>query len=312
MKRILGVLSVAAFLAACGGTTKNKTDLAGNQDLKASGDMASAGTKADGEVCTTNGQCLGGVCSSDVIQGKKVCASDCSTDGTCAGGGIAVGDGAGGCNCLKECTKSTDCITGAGCEQLVDQDGMPAGAACGNAPLDNCDPTAGDGSCKTNGLTPWVDNLPGGCIPFGGYLDENGKEFQDGICFPRCIPGVYDCSDVTLPNTVGVCSFVDATKDDKGAATAFKYKGTFCGLVDTGTDTLAAGDACDNSSAATESCGGDTACELGDTGTKCRKVCTYAGGANDAGKAVGCTGGQTCHDVQSLGASAAYPIGLCQ
>ncbi|WP_155798200.1 DUF4215 domain-containing protein [Sorangium cellulosum] len=174
---------------------------------------ATAETRADGEPCTTNDECLGGLCLTEELFGWAAgyCSGLCDPDlMPCEGGSECLNQGSYSL-CLKTCEAADDC-GGAG-QACFDVTGEGALMCIGGCDADDqC-----QGACN--------DDL-GYCVASGEVCDNGEDDDADGLqdCEERdCAPGACATS------IAAACT----------GATDVSEGGTFSGTTEGGTNLFA-------------------------------------------------------------------------
>lgn len=265
-----------------------------------------------GDPCTQDSDCGEGlhpVCFRDAIPGLTgaatgggYCSARCgSSQYDCGGDAQCTFFGFTEPYCFRPCHAPSDCRAGYACLTWMGQICFPS------APLLDCDPSAGDGTCTTR------DGLPGGC-----YRLALGSGMV-GRCGARCDIGAGQCA----PDPAGAplrCRAVNDTVLGDGGVTGDRWAGPVCDLATSspmsGGDCIFGWGLPPRNEASVCADGLDCGAQLDPFGDEeCLPVCYLAGGAPaaDGGVAPSCPAGTSCHDVFAL-SSQSDPqkrVGVC-
>lgn len=272
-------------------------------DLGAAADLAVVvhGAGKIGDPCASDADCGEGLHPVCFHAGVPGLASAATPDGYCSAtcGASQYDCGAGTCMffgflprpyCFRGCAAPSDCRAGYACVTWMGQVCFPV------APLLDCDPTSGDGTCTT------PDGKPGGCYRFALGGGNAGR------CGARCDVGPGQCA----PDAHGIAQRCRAINDavvGDGGVTGDRWAGPIC---DVATSSPMAGGDCIfgwqtpvRNYASVCGDGLDCGAELDPFGSEeCHPACYLAGGAPaaDGGVAPACVAGESCHDVFALAA----------
>jgi hypothetical protein len=191
-------------------------DLAG-LDLTVIPDLTKLASAIGGE-CFLDSDCTDGktpTCFKQSLLNKNgypqtidgYCSSPCATDQDCGNNADCIGFGTDGKWCLQKCTKPADCrAPGFACFLFN-------GGNCYPSDSLDCDPTAGDGTCMTQGKQA------------GGCLRSAIGPGKTGSCRTACDIGTGTCTGGMNAH----CVFEDATFDTvTGLPTGDVFKGGIC------------------------------------------------------------------------------------